>query len=129
MENTENKKKVLVIDDDKHLSMLLVDKLNASGFEARGEKSGVDGLKTALETHPDIILLDVVMPNMDGWEMLGKLREDEWGKHAKVIMLSVLENADNTAQAIEKGALGYLIKTNWSLDQVVDQIKEALKVG
>lgn len=127
MEKTEEKKKVLVVDDDKHLLTILVDKLNASGFETSGAKNGEEGLDVALKMHPDIILLDVVMPHMDGWEMLGKLREDEWGKHAKVIMLSVLENADNAAQAIENGALGYLIKTNWSLDQVVEQIKEALK--
>jgi CheY-like chemotaxis protein len=127
MENSE-KKKVLVVDDDKHLMTLLVDKLNASGFEAVGVKNGEEGLETALKNHPDIILLDVVMPYMDGWQMLEKLREDEWGKTAKVIMLSVLENADNAAQAVEKGALGYLIKTNWSLDQVVEQIKEALKI-
>jgi CheY-like chemotaxis protein len=93
-----------------------------------GVKNKEEGLETALKNHPDIILLDVVMPYMDGWQMLEKLREDEWGKTAKVIMLSVLENADNAAQAVEKGALGYLIKTNWSLDQVVEQIKEALKI-
>ncbi len=129
MENSGEKKKVLVTDDDKHLMTLLVDKLNVSGFEATGAKNGEEGLEMALEMHPDIILLDVVMPHMDGWEMLEKLRQDPWGKTAKVIMLSVLENADNAAEAVEKGALGYLIKTNWSLDEVVGQIKEALKIG
>jgi CheY-like chemotaxis protein len=121
-----DKKKILVVDDDEGLRTVLVDKLNISGFEAVFAADGEEGLEKALKWHPDAILLDVIMPKMDGFEMLGKLRDDEWGKRAKVIMLTVLENADSVAKAVEGTAQGYLIKTQHSLDDVVAYVKEVL---
>jgi CheY-like chemotaxis protein len=126
MEKT-NKKRILVVDDDDNLKLVLTDKLNISGFEAVGASNGKEGLEKALEWHPDVILLDILMPVMDGWEMLGKLREDEWGKKAKVIMLTSLEDAEAIAQAVEDGSLAYLIKTNQSIDGVVEKVKSMLK--
>jgi DNA-binding response OmpR family regulator len=77
-----NKKKVLVIDDDENLTSVLVDKLNFSGFDADFSNDSESGLKKAIETKPDAILLDVKMPNMSGWEVLEKLRVDTWGETA-----------------------------------------------
>lgn len=117
------KKKVLVVDDDKNLVTVLLDKLDISGFEAQATKNGEEGLAKALDWHPDVILMDVVMPKMDGWQMLKKLREDNWGKTARVIMLTVLENPDNVAKAMEEGTFDYITKTDWSLDDVVKKIE------
>ena len=127
MENSNNKKKILVIDDDDNLNTVLVDKLNLSGFEASGAVDGEDGLKKALENHPDLILLDVLMPKMDGLTMLKKLRQDPWGKRAKVIMLTVLEQMEHIAKAVENKVFGYFVKTNFSLDEVVKKVEEALR--
>jgi DNA-binding response OmpR family regulator len=124
---SENKKKVLVIDDDNNLNFVLVDKLNLYGFDSVGAKDGEEGLEKALEIHPDVILLDVLMPKMDGWTVLEKLREDKWGKNAKVILLTVLDSADFVAKAMEKNTSGYLVKTNYSLDQVVDRVENVIK--
>ena len=121
----EEKKKILVIDDDSNLREVLVDKLNASGFEAIGAHDGEDGLAKALAEHPDLLLLDVMMPKIGGWALLEKLREDEWGKNAKVIMLTVLEDLSHVAKGAEFNIKGYLVKTNWSLDEVVKQVKDA----
>jgi len=126
MEN-EQKKKVLVVDDDANLSGVLVDKLNFSGFEAVSAANGEEGLKKAFDMHPDIILLDLVMPKMGGLDMLKKLREDDWGKNVKVVVLTALEQQiDYMAEAVESNILGYLVKTNYSLDEVVTKIHDML---
>ncbi len=127
MESTNNKIKILVVDDDSNLNNVLVDKLNISGFEAEGVLDGEIGLKRALEFHPDVILLDLVMPKIDGFEVLKRLREDSWGKGAKVIMLTLIDRMDSIAQAVDKNVAGYLVKTNFSLDEIVEEVKKIIK--
>jgi CheY-like chemotaxis protein len=122
MEKTD-KKKILVVDDDDNLRLVLLDKLNMSGFYAVGASDGEEGLEKALKLHPDVTLLDIMMPVMNGWEMLKKLREDEWGKKAKIIMLTVVEDPEAIARAVEDGSFAYLIKTNESMDNVVEKVK------
>ena len=126
MEN-EDKKKVLVVDDDENLRLVLLDKLNMSGFYAIGAPNGEEGLEKALKLHPDVTLLDIMMPVMNGWDMLKKLREDEWGKKAKVIMLTVVEDTEAIARAVEDGSFAYLIKTNESTDEDIEKVKAMLK--
>jgi len=123
----KNKKKVLVVDDDNNLRSVLVDKLNISGFDAVGAFNGEDGLERALNLHPDIILLDIIMPVMDGWEMLKKLREDKWGEKAKVIVLTVVEDTEAIARAVQDGSFAYFIKTDHGIDEIVVKVKEMLK--
>jgi DNA-binding response OmpR family regulator len=126
MENLNDKKKVLIVDDNAGLTTVLVDKLKVSGFDAVSAADGEDGLQKAFSFHPDIILLDLLMPKMDGMTMLGKLREDNWGKNCKVMILSLVEEADYIAKAVEYNVSGYIIKTDYTLSGVVDQIKIAL---
>lgn len=123
----EVKQKVLVVDDDENLRLALTDKLAIEGFEALEAKDGKEGLDKALEIHPDLILLDVMMPVMNGLDMLKALRGDEWGKKVKVIMLTVLENAESVAEAMSGGSFTYLIKTNLNAEEIVNKVKEALK--
>ena len=122
-----DKKKILVVDDDDNMKLVLIDKLSASGFEVVGASNGKEGLAKALELHPDVILLDILMPVMDGWEMLGKLRGDEWGKKAKVIMLTVVEDAEAIAKALQDGSFTYLIKTDQSMNNIVEKVEDMLK--
>lgn len=121
------KKKVLVIDDDENLTSVLVDKLNFSGFDASFASDGAKGLAKALEIRPDLILLDVKMPNMSGWETLEKLRVDAWGEKVKVIMLTSLDSPETVAHAMEEGSTTFIVKTNYTLDQVVEKVREALR--
>ena len=123
----ENKKKILVVDDDENLRLVLVDKLNIVGFDAVGASNGKEGLEKALKIHPDVILLDIMMPVMNGWDMLKKLREDKWGNEAKVIMLTVAEDTEAIARAVEGGSLAYLIKTDQSTDDIVEKVKTMIK--
>ena len=123
---TTTKKKILIIDDDENLTSVLTDKLNMSGFEAYSSNDGASGLTKAIETKPDLILLDVIMPNMSGWEMLEKLRVDAWGENVKVIMLTALDKPESVAHAMEEGSTVFIVKTNYTLDQIVDKVKEVL---
>ena len=126
MENSNEKQKVLIVDDNSSLTTVLVDKLKASGFDAMSAPDGEEGLKKAFDFHPDIMLVDLLMPKMDGMTMLGKLREDEWGKTCKVMILSLIEDADYISKAVDYNVFGYIIKTDYTLTGVVDQIKTAL---
>ena len=83
------KKILLIVDDEDIVYKALSTQFNQEEVEIISTKDGVQGLEAATSHHPDIILLDLVMPKMDGITMLSKLRQDEWGKTAKVIVLSV----------------------------------------
>ena len=127
MENND-KKSILVVEDDTALRKVLLEKLTAEGFIALGALNGEDGLKTALDKHPALILLDVFMPVMDGITMLSKLRSSgSWGKHVTVLILT---NSSIDAQTIAKvsglGATDYMIKSEWSLDALIGRIHERL---
>ena len=81
----------------------------------------------AKDFQPDIILLDVLMPTMNGWETLEKLRADAWGEKANVIMLTVVEDLEDVAHAVAKGSYEYLLKTDYNLDDVVKKVEASLK--
>ena len=118
-----NSKKVLVVDDDKDLCKVLSDSLMSDSLEVLKAYDGEEGLEIALKEHPDLILLDVLMPKMNGWEMLEKLRTDEWGKTAKVIVLTVLDDVESISRALEDGQYEYLVKTDWDLDEIVKKVR------
>jgi len=119
-------KKILIVEDDKVLLNLMRDQLTDEGYEAVGAPNGRDGLDLALKIHPDLILVDIMMPIMNGMEMTEKLREDEWGKDAKIVVLTNLNSDEKIADFLEKGAYDYLLKSDWSIDAVVQKVKEKL---
>ncbi|MFA5106984.1 MAG: response regulator [Patescibacteria group bacterium] len=121
---------VLVADDNIATLEVLTDALKDAGFMVYAAKDGREALELALKKHPDIILLDIQMPKMDGISMLTELRKDRWGRYAMVILLTHLPGSDRVARAIQLGAFDYLQKANWDLDSIVDQVKKriALKV-
>ena len=124
-------KKVLVVEDEAPLRNALIDVLKFKGFVVFGATNGEEGLAIALKERPDVILLDVVMPLMDGITMLKKLREDrEYGASAVVIMLTNLSLFDekvfkdvNSTQC--EPAL-YLVKANWPIEDVAKKVKLVL---
>ena len=124
---SKNKQSILIIEDDGSYRSILVKKLTEEGFLAIEAKDGEEGLNISLEKHPDLILLDLIMPRMDGITMLKELREDEWGKNAKIIILTAIMDSQKIAQAIENSAFEYIIKTDTTLDDVVERIKKRLK--
>lgn len=122
-------KKILVVEDDKVLLNLMRDELTSEGFEVLGAANGKDGLDLALKAHPDLILVDIMMPIMNGMEMTTELRKDEWGKTAEIIVLTNLNSEKNIAEFLEKGAYDYLLKSDWSIDELVKRVKNKLTGG
>lgn len=125
----ENKKILLVeiVEDEESLLNVLSEKFNSEGFRVLKAKNGEEGLKMALADHPDLILLDLLMPVMNGITMLKQLRLDPWGKNAKVIILTNLSDRAKVAEAGELESHEYLIKSDWKLDDVVAKVRERLK--
>jgi DNA-binding response OmpR family regulator len=130
MEQSPNKQRILIVEDDLPVLGALVDKLTREGFEALQAKDGEEGLSVANQEHPDLILLDIIMPKMDGLTMMKKLRAaSDWGKSVPIIILTNLTADD---ESINKGITEgepsfYLIKTNWSMSDVVERVRESLK--
>ena len=119
MQNTQSK--VLFIEDDEMLQRMYTTFLNNRGYIVSSAYDGVEGLQKAVQEHPDIILLDIRMPKMDGITMLTKLRQDSWGKDAKVIILTNLDANDEILKGVVAGHPSYyLIKSNIKPETVVE---------
>ncbi len=120
-------KKILIVDDEPVLADLLRAKLSQKGFNVIEAHDGEEGLSMALKEHPDFILLDVVMPKVDGLTMLKALREDDWGSNAPVLILSNL----NTTEAIKNskliGVSDYLVKIDYTLEELAEIVKKKLE--
>ena len=118
---------ILIVEDEKSLREVLSSKLVLEGYTVHAAANGQEGLNLALEKHPNLVLLDIVMPVMDGMEMLQELRKDEWGANVPVILLTNLNDSDKEFESMEKGAFGYLVKSDWKIDEVTAKIRETLQ--
>ena len=121
-------KKVLVVEDEAPLRELLITELKREGILALGAKDGEEGLTVALKEHPDLLLVDIIMPKKDGLEMVTSLRDDAWGKEASVVLLTNLNDSEKIVQAIEYGAREYLVKADWKIEDVIRMVKDKIKV-
>ena len=124
---TNRKKIILVVEDEEPMQRVLKDVLTVEGYEVFEAKNGVEGLELSLKEHPDLILLDILMPKMDGLEMLKRLREDEWGNKVPVIVLTNLCDNEDIAKAVEEDVFEYFVKTDIKIDEVLSRIRE--KIG
>lgn len=124
-------KRILVVEDEQLTRQALVDELAGEGFEVLQAVNGEEGLNTALREHPDLVLLDIVMPKMDGVTVMSKLREDAWGKDVPIIMLTVLDSDDAIlGKIVENKPAYYLIKKNeLHAEEIVAKVKEKLGIS
>lgn len=121
------KKKILIVEDEIALIQVLSDKLTHEGYAVLRANNGLEGLKVSLKEHPDLILLDIFMPKMDGMGMLDELRKDAYGKSARVIVLTNLEPDDTMLKNFLKNKPAYyFVKSEIKLDDVLKKIKELL---
>ncbi len=123
---SSSKKTILIVDDEELITAALAKKLINAGYNVIIQRNGEDGLKVALEKHPDLVLLDIIMPKMDGVTFLGKIRNDEWGKNVPVIVLTNLESGEKVQKSLQLGVYDYLVKTNWSLSDVLEKVNQSL---
>ncbi|HBB44332.1 MAG: hypothetical protein UW27_C0001G0001 [Parcubacteria group bacterium GW2011_GWA1_44_13] len=124
---TDQKKIILVVEDEEPMQLVLRDVLKVEGYTVLEAKNGIEGLELALKEHPDLILLDILMPKMDGLEMLKNLRADEWGRKVPVIVLTNLSDNEDIAKAVEEDVFEYFVKTDIRIDEVIARIRE--KIG
>lgn len=118
---------LLLIEDDQILLDMYQKQLSNHGYEVHTAVDGEDGLKKALQDHPDLILLDILMPKMDGMTMLKQLRVDTWGKNAKIIILTNLDATDGILQGIiEDHPTYYLTKSNTKPEELLERVKEVV---
>lgn len=126
---TTNKNKIiLVAEDEEPLRRVLRDILSFEGYQVIEAVNGEEGLNMVLKEHPDLILLDIVMPKMDGLAMLKKLRADDWGKTASVMILTNLSDNDEVIKAAESEGIPYFVKTDIKISEVIEKVKERLGV-
>ncbi|USN53143.1 MAG: response regulator [Candidatus Nomurabacteria bacterium] len=123
----QSTKTILVIEDDPSIRQALCQKLSKEKYTCLEAPDGMAGLNVAFSKHPDLILLDIVMPKMDGMTMLEKLREDDWGKNVKVMILTNLDYAGEKDKAIAGGVSQFIVKSEWTLEDIIKKIKEGLK--
>jgi DNA-binding response OmpR family regulator len=120
-------KKILIVEDDELLAKTLYNSLKEEGYLVSVAYDGLEALALAEEKKMDLILLDLNMPKMDGLTMLVKLRETNWGKNIKVIILSNFNDEAKVLEALNNSVFCYLVKSDWDLDKIVLKIKEELK--
>jgi len=121
-----DKAKVLVVEDEEILLTALKEELNTGGYEVEGAVDGEDGLVKVKTFHPQLILLDLVMPKMDGMEMLQKLKADAEVRDIPVVILTNLSDYDRISEALSLGAMDYLVKANYKLEDLLDKVKTVL---
>ena len=122
-----NKKSVLIVEDDPLLAASLKDACSSEGYEVSVANDGEAGLNAALQNRPNVILLDIMMPKMDGLEVLRKLSAKQSEPKSIVFMFTNLTEMDKIAQALSGGAAGYFIKAQTPLDDILVKIKEQLE--
>lgn len=122
-----NQTKVLIVEDDKFLSELISTKLDKEGFSIALAGDGETGLKKAEEFKPEIVLLDIMLPGMDGFEVLEKLKASPELKKIPVIILSNFGQESKVERGLQLGAVDYLVKANFTTGEIVSKIKEILK--
>lgn len=124
--NTVKKPRVLIVEDEVDIREALTDMFIQYDFEVMTATNGQEGFDIAIAEKPDIILLDINMPVMNGHETLAKLRNDPWGRNVKVVVLSALDDVKNIVEAHDEKITKYIVKAHTSLASIVSNVKEAL---
>lgn len=120
-------KSILLIEDDPFLVDLYTTKFKEIGFEVEVATNGQEGLRKMKVKKPDILLLDIVLPAINGWEILGEMKKDEGLKDLKVVILSNLTSKEEVGRGLKLGADKYLIKSHYTPSEVVKEIKKILE--
>lgn len=120
-------RKILFIEDEAALQKTFGDILGQEGYEMVSATDGEEGLRLASSEKPDLILLDLILPKINGFDALKRLKEDKLTKGISVIVLTNLEGTGDVEKALELGATTYLVKSNYTLEEVLQKIKKALE--
>jgi len=120
--------KILIIEDDIVLQKALNEYLSSEGFDVTAASDGESGMEMSLSENPDLILLDIILPKKDGYEVLQSVRKNEKTKNIPVILLTNLDSIHDVQKALEFGATTYLVKADYKLEEVMAKIKDILNI-
>lgn len=120
-------KKILIVEDDKFLRELISRKLQREGFEISEAVDGEEGERKIKEEKPDLVLLDLILPGMDGFEVLSRVKQDPEVAHIPVIILSNLGQKEEIEKGLKLGAIDYLVKAHFTPAEIIEKIKTILK--
>lgn len=129
MSDEKNKnamKYILIIEDDEYISDVYQKKLSLEGFETALARDGEEALRMIRERKPDLVLLDIVIPLKDGFQVLSEIRSDDRLKEIRVLVMSNLSQGKDVARAKELGAVDYMVKSNVSLPDMVKRIRKVV---
>ncbi len=121
------KTNILLVEDDKFLAGMYVAKLDLEGFKVNFANDGEKGLKSAIEEKPDIILLDIILPKMSGFDVIKNLKDNPQTKDIPVVLLTNLGQRDDVQKGLDLGAEDYLIKAHFMPSEVVAKIKKIIE--
>ncbi|OGZ18949.1 MAG: hypothetical protein A2175_01280 [Candidatus Nealsonbacteria bacterium RBG_13_42_11] len=120
-------KRILFIEDESAIQKTFGEVLSQEGYEIISALDGEIGLRLAKTKKPDLILLDLILPKMNGFDVLKHLKEDQETKDIPVIVLTNLEGIKDVDAVLQMGAKTYLVKTQYTLEEVVEKIKKTLQ--
>lgn len=122
-----DKKKILIIEDSPYLAESLADILTLRDFHTLVAQNGRDGVELAVSEKPDLILLDIRLPDIDGYEVYQRIRDDEWGKDARVMVLTASESVETISKNINLPVDDIMFKPDWGAKDLLQKIED--KVG
>lgn len=117
---------ILLIEDDEFIRSLLGDKFRSAGYEVKEARDGKEGLEKLKQEKPDVVLLDLLMPVMDGFEVLKTIRQDKELASLPVIVLSNVDQKTDLDRAMALGATDYLIKVYNTPEEIVEKVKKTI---
>ena len=118
--------KIVCAEDDKLISTSLVEGFSAAGFEVTPAYDGEEAVAKIKEIKPDVVLLDIMMPKLDGFGVVWELKADPATASLPVVMLTNLSDPETVSKILEAGITDYLLKSEQSVDQIIDKVKEVL---
>ena len=120
-------KNILLAEDDKFISDIYTTKFKEEGFEVEVACDGQDCLSKLEEKKPDLLILDIVLPKIDGWEILRKIKANDNLKDLKVVILSNIAQKENIERGIKSGIIKYFIKAHYTPTEICEEIKKILE--
>ena len=117
---------ILVIEDSSYLAESLIDMLRMKGYNPSHRATGKEGVTAALESQPSLVLLDIRLPDINGYEVYRQIRQDAWGANAKIMVLTASESIENIAKNIDLPTTDVLFKPDWSMQELADKIAQKL---
>ncbi|MFA6376733.1 MAG: response regulator [Candidatus Paceibacterota bacterium] len=120
-------KKILIVEDDKFLRELIVRKLTNENYDVVEAVDGEQGLQKTKEDKPDLILLDLILPGIDGFEVLAQKKEDPFIASIPVIVLSNLGQKEDVDKGLSLGATDYLIKAHFTPGEIIEKVRNIIK--